>query len=143
MATTTRHASPICLPTAAASPFKPRAAALACLLACTSAAQAQAQSTAPIASLAEIVIQSSTVTASPDVSGFTDQPLANTPLSATVISSDEIINTGARRLSDLYRLDASVADAYNAGGYYDCASVRGFVIDNTYNYRREGLPISA
>ena len=25
----------------------------------------------------------------------------------------------ARRLSDLYRLDASVSDAYNAGGYYD------------------------
>lgn len=141
MATTTRHASPICLPTAAASPFKPRAAALVCLLACTSAAQAQ--STAPTASLAEIVIQSSTVTASPDVSGFADQPLATAPLSATVISSDQIINTGARRLSDLYRLDASVSDAYNAGGYYDYASVRGFVIDNTYNYRREGLPISA
>lgn len=91
----------------------------------------------------EVVIQSDTAIAAPDVSGFADQPLSNTPLSATVISSDEIAHTGARRLSDLYRLDASVSDAYNAGGYYDYASVRGFVIDNTYNYRREGLPISA
>ena len=141
MATTNRNASPLCLPAAAAGPFKPSNAALACLLACASAAQAQ--SPAPTASLAEVVIQSDAVTAAPDVSGFADQPLANSPLSATVISSDEIINTGARRLSDLYRLDASVSDAYNAGGYYDYASVRGFVIDNTYNYRREGLPISA
>lgn len=141
MATTNRNASPLCLPAAAAGPFKPSNAALACLLACASAAQAQ--SPAPTASLAEVVIQSDAVTAAPDVSGFADQPLAHSPLSATVISSDEIINTGARRLSDLYRLDASVSDAYNAGGYYDYASVRGFVIDNTYNYRREGLPISA
>ena len=141
MATTNRNASPLCLPAAAAGPFKPSNAALACLLACASAAQAQ--SPVPTASLAEVVIQSDAVTAAPDVSGFADQPLAHSPLSATVISSDEIINTGARRLSDLYRLDASVSDAYNAGGYYDYASVRGFVIDNTYNYRREGLPISA
>lgn len=133
MAKTTRLSQPF--------PFKPRSAALACLIAC--APVAQAQSTAPAASLPEVVIQSGTATVAPDVGGFADQPLSSTPLSATVIPSDDIAQTGARRLSDLYRLDASVSDAYNAGGYYDYASVRGFVIDNTYNYRREGLPISA
>ena len=133
MAKTTRLSQPF--------PFKPSSATLACLIACTPVAQAQ--STAPAASLTEVVIQSDAGTVAPDVGGFADQPLSNTPLSATVIPADDIAQTGARRLSDLYRLDASVSDAYNAGGYYDYASVRGFVIDNTYNYRREGLPISA
>ena len=133
MAKTTRLSQPF--------PFKPSSATLACLIAC--APVAQAQSTAPVANLTEVVIQSDAATVAPDVGGFADQPLSTTPLSATVIPADDIAQTGARRLSDLYRLDASVSDAYNAGGYYDYASVRGFVIDNTYNYRREGLPISA
>lgn len=133
MAKTTRLSQPF--------PFKPSSATLACLIVC--APVAQAQSTAPVANLTEVVIQSDAATVAPDVGGFADQPLSTTPLSATVIPADDIAQTGARRLSDLYRLDASVSDAYNAGGYYDYASVRGFVIDNTYNYRREGLPISA
>lgn len=133
MAKTTRLSQPF--------RFKPSSATLACLIACAPAAQAQ--SPAPAASLSEVVIQSGTATVAPEVGGFADQPLNSTPLSATVILADDIAQTGARRLSDLYRLDASVSDAYNASGYYDYASVRGFVIDNTYNYRREGLPISA
>ena len=36
----------------------------------------------------------------------------------------------------------SVGDGYNAEGYYDFMTVRGFVIDNRFNYRRDGLPIS-
>ncbi|MDP2417865.1 MAG: TonB-dependent siderophore receptor [Hydrogenophaga sp.] len=141
MAKTTRLSQPSHAITAAASHFKPSSAALACLLVC--APGVQAQSTAPAASLAEVVIQSGASSAAPEIGGFADQPLANTPINATLIPADEIAQTGARRLSDLYRLDASVSDAYNAGGYYDYVSVRGFVIDNTYNYRREGLPISA
>jgi iron complex outermembrane recepter protein len=50
---------------------------------------------------------------------------------------------GIRRLSDLATIDAAVGDAYNADGYYDFLSVRGFVLDNRFNYRRDGLPISA
>jgi iron complex outermembrane receptor protein len=41
------------------------------------------------------------------------------------------------------RLDASVTDSYNSPAYWDMLSVRGFTLDNRYNYRREGLPISA
>lgn len=134
----TMHRRSTQLRATAGSPSKLSSGALACLLACAPAAQAQST-----ASLPEVVIQSNSATEAPDVSGFAGQPLAVTPLSATVIPADDIAQSGARRLSDLYRLDASVSDAYNAGGYYDYASVRGFVIDNTYNYRREGLPISA
>ena len=102
---------------------------------------ALAQNTA--GTLPTVVIQERSAPANADVTGFGDEPLARTPISATVISSETISAIGARRLSDLYRLDASVGDAYNAVGYYDFASVRGFVLDSTYNFRREGLPISA
>ena len=36
-----------------------------------------------------------------------------------------------------------MGDAYNAVGYWDSLTVRGFVLDQRYNYRRDGLPISA
>ena len=74
--------------------------------------------------------------------GLGDLPLRQAPLSATVINSEQIKESGAQRLSDLFKFDASVSDAYNAVGYIDYATVRGFVIDNKYNIRRDGLPIS-
>ena len=72
-----------------------------------------------------------------------DAPLARTPISATVIGLEQIESVGAKRLADLTKFDASVSDAYNTAGYWDYATVRGFVLDNKFNYRREGLPISA
>ena len=48
-----------------------------------------------------------------------------------------------KSLADLSTLDASVTDAYNAGGYWSVLSVRGFEMDLTQNHLREGLPISA
>lgn len=80
------------------------------------------------------------------VSGVTsigDAPLARTPISATVIGSEQIESVGAKRLADLTKFDASFSDAYNTAGYWDYATVRGFVLDNKFNYRREALPISA
>ena len=80
------------------------------------------------------------------VSGVTsigDAPLARTPISATVIGAEQIESVGAKRLADLTKFDASVSDAYNTAGYWDYATVRGFVLDNKFNYRREALPISA
>jgi iron complex outermembrane receptor protein len=78
-----------------------------------------------------------------DVSGFGDVPLRELPLSATVIDSKQLSASGARRLADLTQFDSSVTDAYNSAGYWDYLTVRGFVLDNRFNYRREGLPISA
>src|SRR5690606_16089614 len=96
---------------------------------------ASAQDTA--GTLPTVVIQEHNAPALADVTGFGDEPLSRSPLSATVISSESISESGARRLNDLYRFDASVGDAYNAVGYYDYASVRGFVLDSSYNFRRE------
>jgi iron complex outermembrane receptor protein len=78
-----------------------------------------------------------------DVAGFEPWPLSRLPLQARVIDADELQSRGAARLADVVRLDASVADAYNAPGYWDFLSIRGFVLDNRFNYRRDGLPINA
>lgn len=78
-----------------------------------------------------------------DVTGLGDAPLRETPVSATVVGREQMADTGARRLADLTRFDASVTDSYNSPGYWDFLSVRGFTLDNRFNYRREGLPISA
>lgn len=77
------------------------------------------------------------------VGGWGDMPLAKTPLQASVFTSEQLKDSGARRLSDLVNFDPGISDAYNSEGYVDYLTVRGFVIDNRFNYRRDGLPINA
>ncbi len=77
------------------------------------------------------------------VSGFGDVPLSKAPFSAISIDNATLRDIGATRISDALRLDASVTDSYNSPAYWDMLSVRGYTLDNRYNYRREGLPISA
>jgi iron complex outermembrane receptor protein len=115
-------------------PFSQIALAAA-LLACASA-HAQTTSLRPV-----VVTGTSTPTA--DVTGFGDVPLKDVPVSATLIDRKQIEASGARRLADLMPFDSSVTDAYNAPGYWDFVSVRGFTLDNRFNFRREGLPINA
>ena len=91
-------------------------------------------------SLTEITI---TEAAPSQVSGFGDVPLSKAPFSAVTINQQTLQDIGAQRVSDALRLDASVADSYNSPAYWDSLSVRGYTLDNRYNYRREGLPISA
>ena len=77
----------------------------------------------------------------PPLSGW-DTPTRETPVSVNRIGSADIALSGATRLADLVGFDSSLSDAYNATGYIDYLTVRGFVIDNRYNVRRDGLPIS-
>jgi len=79
----------------------------------------------------------------PAVSGFAGQPLARSPLQGSVFDRTQLADTGVSTLGGLTRLDASVSDAYNAEGYWSILSVRGFTLDNRFNYRRDGLPINA
>jgi len=88
----------------------------------------------------EIVITSP---APQQVSGFGDVPLSKAPFSGVNIDAQTLRDIGAGRISDALRLDASVSDSYNSPAYWDSLSVRGYTLDNRYNYRREGLPISA
>ncbi|RTD89695.1 TonB-dependent siderophore receptor [Variovorax atrisoli] len=118
------------------SPVSRALAALFFAAACSVHAQQQS-------ALPEITVSEGTAAPQADVSGFGDVPLRELPISATVIDSQQLQARGARRLADLTQFDASVTDAYNSAGYWDYLTVRGFVLDNRFNYRREGLPISA
>ncbi|MBC5767759.1 TonB-dependent siderophore receptor [Ramlibacter sp. GTP1] len=93
--------------------------------------------------LRPVVITDRSAAPTADVTGFGDVPLKDVPVSATVIDSRSIESSGARRLADLTQFDPSVTDAYNSPGYWDFLSIRGFTLDNRFNYRREGLPVSA
>ena len=78
-----------------------------------------------------------------DISGFGQLPAWQVPMQTQRYSATALQNKGAQRLSDLTTLDASLSDSYNAAGYWDFLAIRGLVLDNTSNYRREGLPINA
>ncbi|MDM0089207.1 MULTISPECIES: TonB-dependent siderophore receptor [unclassified Variovorax] len=120
--------------------FSPLALAVAAaLFSMASAAQAQPQE----ATLAPVTVDARSAAPQADIAGFGDLPLKEVPLSATIVDSRQLQASGARRLADLTQFDASVTDAYNSAGYWDYLTVRGFVLDNRFNYRREGLPISA
>ncbi len=77
------------------------------------------------------------------VAGFGDAPLSRSPFQASVHDSDTLADMGATSLGALTSLDASASDAYNANGYWQYLNVRGFTLDNRFNYRRDGLPINA
>ncbi len=98
---------------------------------------------APAATLAPVTVSLPRPAPAADVTGFGNWPLRELPVSADVITREQMDLLGAQRLADLTRLDASMTDAYNAPGYWDFLTLRGFVLDNRSNYRREGLPISA
>lgn len=73
---------------------------------------------------------------------FTGLPSTNfeTPLSIEKVSVE---NQNLGRLSDLTKTNAAITDSYNASGYYDHLNIRGYTLDNRFNYYREGLLISA
>ena len=80
---------------------------------------------------------------SASIAGFGDVALSRAPFSATVIDTALLQDAGITGIGDLTRLDAGITDAYNAPGYWGQLAVRGFTLDNRFNYRRDGLPINA
>jgi iron complex outermembrane receptor protein len=77
------------------------------------------------------------------VAGWGDLPLSQLPLQASVFGEAQRKDNGVRRLADLVGFDPAVSDAYNTEGYWDYLTVRGFVLDNRFNFMRDGLPINA
>ncbi len=90
-----------------------------------------------------ITITGSATQQAPSVSGFGDAPLSRVPFAATVIDQRALQDAGISSLGDITRLDAGITDAYNAPGYWNQLAVRGYTLDNRFNYRRDGLPINA
>ncbi|MES2069338.1 MAG: TonB-dependent siderophore receptor [Pseudomonadota bacterium] len=104
------------------------------------AVPAFAQSTLP-----EVVIsavkQDSHKAERASVGGFSEAPLLETPASITVFTQGLMQDLRIRQTTDAMKFDASVNDAYNAVGYAEQFSIRGFTLDNTSSYRKDGLAI--
>ncbi len=121
-----------------------RAVPAAC--ACLAAAAVPAQEPPPdkeAATLPAVVVTGRSAESRASVAGFGDVPLSSLPLQASVFSASTLRDRGTQRLADLVADDASLGDAYNTAGYWDSLSIRGFVLDNRSNFRRDGLPINA
>ena len=119
---------------------KALAAVAACMLCAPCKTQAQAQASAT--QLAPVSVTSRVPTTA-SIAGWGDIPLSRTPLQASVMGSEQIKDSGAHRLAELIGLDPALGDSYNTEGYWDYLSVRGFILDNRFNFRRDGLPINA
>lgn len=77
------------------------------------------------------------------IAGFGDVPPARAPFQTLSLGTSLLLDNGVDELSGVSALDAGVSDAYNAPGYWTAFTVRGFVLDNRANYRRDGLLINA
>jgi iron complex outermembrane recepter protein len=107
------------------------------------AAAAAACAAAASAQTSTVTITGRAVNDSPSLAGFGDIPLARSPLQAAVYGTQQLDDAGITAFDGLARLDASLSDAYNTEGYWSSLTARGFVLDQRFNYRRDGLPISA
>ncbi len=80
---------------------------------------------------------------SASVGGFGNAPLVEVPASITAIGQDRLQDFSIRTTTDATRFDAAIGDAYNAVGYAEQFSIRGFALDNNYSYRKDGIAIPA
>lgn len=77
------------------------------------------------------------------VGGFGSTALVDTPASISVFDHARLQDLSIRSTTDALRYDASVSGAYNAVGYSEQFSIRGFNLDNNYSYRKDGFAIPA
>ena len=75
------------------------------------------------------------------VSSWSEEPLLQTPAAVSVITRQQMQDLQIRSTTDAVKLDASVSDSYNAVGYAEQFSIRGFALDNARSYRKDGLII--
>ena len=94
-------------------------------------------------SLPEVTIAADILSFPVDLSGFADTAISALPMQATQWSQERLKNERVQRLANLTNADASINSAYNAVGYIDSLSVRGYTLDSRFNYQRDGLPMNA
>ena len=114
---------------------------LACALAQAFSAHAQSLDT-PIA---QVLVNGSKAGSDQkaSIAGFGEASLFDTPASVVAINHAQIQDLGIRNTTDAMAFDSSVSDAYNAVGYSEQFSIRGFNLDNNSSYRKDGLIIPA
>ncbi|MCB5183748.1 TonB-dependent siderophore receptor [Methylobacillus gramineus] len=96
--------------------------------------------------LPEVVVSSAPangVARRASVGGFSETSLLSTPASINVITQEQMQDRSVRSASDAAKWDASVQNSYNAVGLADWFSIRGFVLDQGANYRKDGMVILA
>ena len=69
-------------------------------------------------------------------------PLEQSPLSATVVTRELLMDQGARVLSDVVKNDASIGEDYAPVGYYGDYEIRGFPIDLATGMQINGMTIA-
>jgi iron complex outermembrane receptor protein len=116
---------------------------LACALAQAFSTHAQAQEQTGAQPIAEVVVTGTRAGSAEraTVGGFSEASLWETPASITVIGRTQMQDLSIRSTTEAMRYDASVSDAYNAVGYAEQFSIRGFALDNNYSYRKDGFAI--
>jgi iron complex outermembrane receptor protein len=77
-----------------------------------------------------------------EINTLSNAPMAETPITAGVVTAEEIANRGVQTLSQAIRDQPSAGDGYNTIGFIETLVVRGFRLDSLLNYRRDGVPIS-
>jgi iron complex outermembrane receptor protein len=93
----------------------------------------------------EVVITGSKplATTAATVGGFSDTPIFDTPSTVTSIGLAQMQDLSIRSTTEAMKYVASVSDAYNAVGYAEQFSIRGFKLDNNASYRKDGIAIPA
>jgi iron complex outermembrane receptor protein len=76
-----------------------------------------------------------------DVGDLPGTTLGTAPQSIVVIDREQLRDSGSKSLSSAIRSSASVSDFYNTL-YVENLQVRGFLLDNILNFRRDGMPIT-
>ena len=105
-----------------------------------------AQTDAPTTgqTMSEVIVSGSKWVAADraSVAGFSVAPLMKTPASVSSIGREQMADLSIRNTTDATRFEASVSDSYNAVGYAEQFSIRGFMLDNASSYRKDGIAIS-
>ena len=116
---------------------------LACALA--HAFSVHAQTADPATPVASVLVTGSkeAVGGRASIGGFAELPLMDIPASVVAFDRSQMQNLAIRSATDAAQYDASVGDAYNAVGYAEQFSVRGFKLNNNSGYRKDGIAIAA
>ena len=117
--------------------FSGAAVAADTAVAADSAVEAAAEQAMP-----EVIVSATKVRANTaSVAGFGNAPLLETPASVSVLTSRQMLDLQIRSTTDAAKFDASLSDSYNAVGYAEQFSIRGFKLDNASSYRKDGMAI--
>ncbi len=82
--------------------------------------------------------QSAYYAPSVNLSGFTQQNLAEIPASINTITATQIADQHAKTLTDIVKNDAAVGDGYAPIGYYSNFIMRGFALNAGSSYLLNG-----